>query len=426
MDSLYSDDSRFEVDVFIKNESAAASPRAASSTPIPSTETADLTPSSTRASPPKKKGTAATVKKIPKRPKSTLPRKPKKPKNGGGAAAADDGSGGDNDSDNGPYCLCQGPDDHRWMICCEGCDDWFHGECINLVKEVGENLIEKFICPRCTNKHLRSIYKRSCSMGACKKAARLNQSPPSYFCSPEHAQAWWERLVGRLPKAARGGGGSGVVTDQLSQDEFMALLSSGLATVDEHGHWAMTSSPFAASNGKGIITDDSTDSILSEEERSYVQQAAHTRRQLEAETLLCDKMLALIERAQERRRAAVAAGRFGDDMCGYDQRLDTISARDAFAAYAASPEGEAALATGGRLDDPLGDGDAARGMCERKRCKTHSGWQKALALGIRHQIREMAAQSEIEAAEERFVREAAAERWKRKQSEKNWVEVLEG
>lgn len=135
-------------------------------------------------------------------------------------------------------------------------------------------------------------------------------------------------------------------------------------------------------------------------------------------------MLTLIELAQERRRAAIAAGRLGDDMCGYDQRLDTISARDAFAAYARSPEGQAALSAH-RLDDPLGDGDAVRGMCERKRCKTHSGWQKALALGIRHQIREMAAQSEVEEAEERIVREAAAERWRRKQSEKNWVEVID-
>lgn len=135
-------------------------------------------------------------------------------------------------------------------------------------------------------------------------------------------------------------------------------------------------------------------------------------------------MLTLIELVQERRRAAITAGRLGDDMCGYDQRLDTISARDAFAAYARSPEGEAAFSAH-RLDDPLGDSDAVRGMCERKRCKTHSGWQKALALGIRHQIREMADQSEVQEAEERIVREAAAERWRRKQSEKNWVEVID-
>lgn len=246
MDSLYSDDSRFELDVPIKSESAAASPRAASSTPIPSTETAEATPSSARASPPKKKGTAA-VKKVPKRPRSTLPKKPKKLKSESDAAGLDDASDADEGSDNGPYCLCQGPDDHRWMICCEGCDDWFHGECINLNKEVGENLIEKFICPRCTTKQFRSIYKKSCSMGNCKKAARMAQSPPSYFCSNEHAQAWWERTVGRLPKAGKGGDR---LTDQLSQEEFMALLSSGLATVDQDGNWSIPKTPFGASDTK--------------------------------------------------------------------------------------------------------------------------------------------------------------------------------
>lgn len=250
MDSLYSEDSRLEPDVAIKSESVATSPRAVSSTPIPSTETADATPASARTSPPKKKGTAATVKKAPKRPRSTLPKKPKKPKSATDGANADD-SAGDDDSDNGPYCLCQGPDDHRWMICCEGCDDWFHGECINLSKEVGEHLIEKFICPRCTTKQFRSIYKKSCSMGTCKKAARLSQTPPSYFCSNEHAQAWWERIVGKLPRAGKGGS---QLTDQLSQDEFMALLSSGLATVDEDGDWVMTKTPFAAGSKKELLT----------------------------------------------------------------------------------------------------------------------------------------------------------------------------
>lgn len=135
-------------------------------------------------------------------------------------------------------------------------------------------------------------------------------------------------------------------------------------------------------------------------------------------------MITLVELAQERRRAAITAGRFGEDICGYDSRLDTISARDAFAAYAKSPEGEAAFRES-KLGDPLGEDDAARGMCERKRCKVHSGWQKMLPLGIKYQVREMANQAAEVAQEEGIVREAAGERWKRKQAEKNWVEVVD-
>lgn len=446
MDRSSYDDARFEVtDASIKSESAAPSPRAStiepppssfkSSTPIPSTETADSAlPSS---SVPKKKGTASTIKKKPKRPASGQPKKAKRPKSD--ADASTPGASGDEESDNGPYCLCRGPDDHRWMICCEKCDDWFHGECINLNKEVGENLIEKFICPRCTNKYVTSIYKKSCGLPNCRKAARLSQTPSSVFCSNEHAQTWWERMVSRLPKKGKAG-----LTDQLSQDEFMAMLAGGMATVDEDGTWRLAKAPFfgTMTNGTGknthhpstlsranranSVKDGSEPPELSEEEKAYIDTAANTRLQLEAETVLCHKMLTLIELAQDRRRAAISAGKFGDDnICGYDQRLDTISARDAFAAYTKSPEGQTAFETS-KLEDPLGEGDATRGMCERKRCKTHSGWQKALALGIRHQIREIAAEVEEVGEEETLIREAAAERWQRKRSEKNWVEVLDG
>ena len=155
-----------------------------------------------------------------------------------------------------------------------------------------------------------------------------------------------------------------------------------------------------------------------------IERAARERVQLEEESSLCRKMLTLIELAQERRRTAITAGRFGEDICGYDQRLDTISSRDAFAAFAKSPEGQTVFATS-KLGDPLGEQDElTRGMCEKKRCKAHSGWGKMLVLGLRHQIREMGEEAEEVGEQERIVRNAASERWMRKKAEKNWVEVL--
>jgi COMPASS component SPP1 len=147
-------------------------------------------------------------------------------------------------------------------------------------------------------------------------------------------------------------------------------------------------------------------------------------------------MITLVELAQKRRRAAIDAGRFGDDVCGYDSRLDTVSARDAFAAFVKSPEGEAILKSEQLGPPPREDGvdgddgddndDVTRGMCERKRCKAHAGWQKMLVLGIKHQMREMAGQAAEVSEEERVVMEAAGERWRRKRAEKNWVEVVNG
>lgn len=52
----------------------------------------------------------------------------------------------DNDEDSELFCICRKPDDHTWMIACDGgCDDWFHGRCVDMNERDG-NLIDKYIC----------------------------------------------------------------------------------------------------------------------------------------------------------------------------------------------------------------------------------------------------------------------------------------
>ncbi|KAK5991280.1 Set1 complex component spp1-like protein [Cladobotryum mycophilum] len=436
------------VDEGIKSESVTNSPLLptladqlpafkSSSAPLPSTEIPDPAESAESAAPMpaqptslKKKGMASSIKKAPKRSKSGGDsKKTKKAKSaapGPGTPAAEEASDEDDESDSGPYCICRGPDDHRWMICCEKCEDWFHGECVHIGKDVGENLIEKFICPNCTNEDVMTIYKKTCALQGCRKAARLTQTPASVFCTNEHAQTWWERMLARLPRIKS----KAALSDELSQEEFMALLNSGLAGIDGDGAWKLKA-PFSekllpnGTSGDANGTDERLAQILTDEEVECLDSMAKARFRLAEETVLCHKMISLIEMVQERRRAAINAGRFTEDICGYDQRLDTICARDAFAAFLTTSQGETIFQTS-KVDDPLGEGDEIRGMCERKRCKVHSGWQKILVLGIRHQIREMAVQAEEVGEEERIVRDAAGERWKRRQAERNWVEVIEG
>ncbi|KAH6885359.1 hypothetical protein B0T10DRAFT_93709 [Thelonectria olida] len=433
--SIPAEQARFElIDEDVKREPISdATPQPPSEIPPPPSKSPSQPPLSITDSsnmsghPLKKKGTASTVKKAPKRPNNSGPKtsKKRKPTPSGGTpqGRASDGDE-DDEEDNGPYCLCRGPDDHRWMICCEKCEDWFHGECINLSKDIGESLIEKFICPNCTNGNLTSLYKKTCALNSCRKPARLGTGSESVFCSNEHAQTWWERTVAKLPKSRTKGG----FDDRLVQGDFMALLESGLSGLGEDGAWKLVKTPFSADTPKKSVEDDTADDtelskILSEEERDFLDNAAKARFALAEETLLCHKMLTLIEFSQERRRAAITAGRFGEDICGYDQRLDTISARDAFAAFVKSREGEA-IFKASKLEDPLGEDDEVRGMCERKRCKVHQGWQKMLVLGIKNQIREMAGQAGEVGEEEKVVREAAGERWRRLRAEKNWVEVV--
>ena len=52
----------------------------------------------------------------------------------------------DVDDDSELFCICRKPDDHTWMIGCDGgCEDWFHGRCVNMNERDG-NLIDKYIC----------------------------------------------------------------------------------------------------------------------------------------------------------------------------------------------------------------------------------------------------------------------------------------
>ena len=59
------------------------------------------------------------------------------------------GAGQDGDDDDGNselFCICRKPDDHTWMIACDGpCEDWFHGRCVNMDEEKGA-LIDKYFC----------------------------------------------------------------------------------------------------------------------------------------------------------------------------------------------------------------------------------------------------------------------------------------
>ena len=44
------------------------------------------------------------------------------------------------------FCICRKPDNHTWMIGCDGdCEDWFHGKCVHIDSKNAE-LIDRYIC----------------------------------------------------------------------------------------------------------------------------------------------------------------------------------------------------------------------------------------------------------------------------------------
>jgi COMPASS component SPP1 len=198
----------------------------------------------------KKKGTASVVKNS-KRAKGGR-RSSKTAKKKGDAASSQQassphgGEGSDDDSgsesDQNVYCICRGPDNHRFMIACDRCEDWFHGDCVGMDKYTGENLVQRYICPKCyEEKRYVTRYKKTCSLEGCDKPARIyNQKDASIFCCDEHCHLWWEQLIVTLPKGATAQNG-----DLMTQENFMGLLNkSPRKSTQIGGGWKLGDKPF--------------------------------------------------------------------------------------------------------------------------------------------------------------------------------------
>ncbi|EEB20258.1 cpg binding protein, putative [Pediculus humanus corporis] len=46
------------------------------------------------------------------------------------------------------YCICRSSDSSRFMIGCDACEEWYHGDCINITESEAKH-IKQFFCIRC-------------------------------------------------------------------------------------------------------------------------------------------------------------------------------------------------------------------------------------------------------------------------------------
>ncbi|KAL4926230.1 putative PHD transcription factor [Aspergillus undulatus] len=141
------------------------------------------TPSSSRASKaPGKKQSSASLANSPA---------PEPKKKGGKKVQAEEEEveeeGEEDTDDGGIFCICRKPDNHTWMIGCDGgCEDWFHGKCVNIDPRDAE-LIERYVCPNCKqNGKGWTTWKPMCRLEECRKPARFTSNIPSKYCSDEH------------------------------------------------------------------------------------------------------------------------------------------------------------------------------------------------------------------------------------------------
>ncbi|XP_078480954.1 uncharacterized protein LOC100185461 [Ciona intestinalis] len=78
----------------------------------------------------------------------------------------DDDDDDSDDSYNNPdrlWCICRKPHNNRFMISCDVCEDWFHGDCVGISLQRGKKMEQKqedYICPNCIKKSKKGAKDR--------------------------------------------------------------------------------------------------------------------------------------------------------------------------------------------------------------------------------------------------------------------------
>ena len=50
------------------------------------------------------------------------------------------------------YCICKTPDDgSKYFVQCDSCEEWYHGQCLNISEEDAERPDFKLTCLKCTS-----------------------------------------------------------------------------------------------------------------------------------------------------------------------------------------------------------------------------------------------------------------------------------
>ncbi|XPT04301.1 COMPASS (complex proteins associated with Set1p) component [Ascochyta lentis] len=356
-----------------------------------------------------------------------------------------DDDGGDSSEDHNLYCICKKPDNHKWMIGCDGgCDDWFHGDCVNM-KQADEGLVDKFICPLCEDAGRgNTTWKPMCRRDGCRRPARLTKGQGSKYCSDDCGLLFMQDQLHRTAGAKPANGTKDkpkkkkkpLRPDDEGRDdqEEPTPLGGVLRAKDLKALIDASPNIQAFKNlGSGVLSPPHTASPTRTTFTANPDHVALTAAETERLTALHNEKTQLnnqLELLKDREKfvsmAKEQAARVADreklklkDFCGYDARLswsdaefllwrNSIHGRAAFQFSTLSPTPDQIRSAADAPADT--DTDAKESVCLKKRCAKHPQWQKLNLQDARFEELEVVEAIRECEKEERSVRERARRR----------------
>lgn len=295
------------------------------------------------------------------------------------------------------------------MIACDGgCDNWFHGDCVNITEEDG-GLVDKYICANCTTLEKHTTWQRMCRLKGCRKPVRLYTEPPSKWCSDEHRSEWAMNMVNSMPtddEPSRGGvlkqGELKAMLDQTNNaEEFRALghkrpRAPGGVDIEDPDiklafkKWVrakFASRKSGASQASNVANpaggpkpeDEYWNDFFSEDEQVRLLDIYDKIDQFEVDRAGFkdyEKLIKMVV-AYGIKIAAELNPATHKKICGYDLRL-SVNSHDEIRRFRKTEEGEKIFAAGFLTAPPDGGDseDTRKGVCIRNPCIKHRDWLK--------------------------------------------------
>ncbi|KAJ5808476.1 hypothetical protein N7474_009745 [Penicillium riverlandense] len=340
---------------------------------------------------------------------------------------------GEDEDESEIFCICRRPDNHTWMIGCDGgCEDWFHGKCVDIDPRDAD-LIDKYICPNCSQRGKGcTTWKPMCRLFECRQPARVKVKPPSKYCSDEHGREFMRRQTRHLRL-----GSSRPHKSHKSQDEDLGSMGGiltagdlsavimGVGSAEEFrklGNRIVSPPPEADENEASPVEENQTtesapqggkklgldvdvkDLMYTADESAKLEKLRKLREDLIHRKEMLAVRTSFITLVRQRSKSVVERLKLNDpkggwkDICGFDSRLSWSD--EEFDEWRLSDAGKIALLKGTAealaSSYPVtptstdADGDTAmdvendkdemafltRGICTKKRCERHKQWVK--------------------------------------------------